>query len=68
MTTTAEGVETEEQLQRLLAGACTEAQGFLFSKPRPASEVAALCISLGEAANRQPSPARAVVTAASGAA
>ena len=43
MTTTAEGVETEDQLQRLYAGNCTEAQGYLFSKPRPANEVAALC-------------------------
>lgn len=43
MITTAEGVETDEQLARLAAGNCTEAQGYLFSKPRPAHEVAALC-------------------------
>jgi EAL domain-containing protein (putative c-di-GMP-specific phosphodiesterase class I) len=46
MKTTAEGVETEEQLQQLFGGACTQAQGFLFSRPRPASEVAELCRTL----------------------
>jgi EAL domain-containing protein (putative c-di-GMP-specific phosphodiesterase class I) len=46
MTTTAEGVETEDQMQRLVAGNCTEAQGFLFSKPIPADQVAALFESL----------------------
>lgn len=42
MVTTAEGVETEDQ--RMLASAlgCTEMQGFLFSEPRPAAEIAAL--------------------------
>ena len=42
ISTTAEGVETKEQLERLRAEGCTEAQGFLFSAPRPASEIAAL--------------------------
>ena len=36
MTTTAEGVETEAQLEIIRAEGCTEAQGFLFSKPLPA--------------------------------
>ena len=40
--TTAEGVETPEQLERLRREGCTEVQGFLFSPPRPASELAAL--------------------------
>jgi len=39
ITTTAEGVETKEQLASLTAEGCTEFQGFLFSQPRPAAEV-----------------------------
>ncbi len=39
MVTTAEGVENAEQLALLRREGCTQAQGFLFSKPRPASEV-----------------------------
>jgi len=37
--TTAEGVETPEQLERVRAEGCTEVQGYLFSPPRPASEL-----------------------------
>ena len=37
--TTAEGVETKEQLELLRRDGCTQAQGYLFSQPRPASEV-----------------------------
>ncbi len=39
---TAEGVETAEQMDRLVADDCTELQGFLFSRARPAEELAAL--------------------------
>src|SRR6185295_11192331 len=39
MVTTAEGVETLHQMNELRAEGCTEAQGFLFSPPRPASQV-----------------------------
>ncbi|MFM1814147.1 MAG: hypothetical protein RLZ98_842, partial [Pseudomonadota bacterium] len=39
MSTTAEGVETEEQLCQLLALGCSEAQGYLFSPPRPAADI-----------------------------
>jgi EAL domain-containing protein (putative c-di-GMP-specific phosphodiesterase class I) len=40
MSTTAEGVETAEQLERVRSEGCTEVQGYLFSAPRPASEIA----------------------------
>jgi EAL domain-containing protein (putative c-di-GMP-specific phosphodiesterase class I) len=39
MATTGEGVETMEESSYLKSQGCTEAQGFLFSKPRPANEV-----------------------------
>jgi diguanylate cyclase (GGDEF)-like protein len=39
MTTVAEGVETEAQREMLRALGCTEMQGYLFSKPKPAAEV-----------------------------
>jgi diguanylate cyclase (GGDEF)-like protein/PAS domain S-box-containing protein len=42
MLTTAEGVETEEQLAWLRAEGCDEVQGYLLSRPQPASEVTAL--------------------------
>jgi diguanylate cyclase (GGDEF)-like protein len=47
MITTAEGVETEEQLDRVRIEGCTEVQGFLFSEARPASEVAQLLATVG---------------------
>lgn len=37
--TTAEGVETEEQLALVRSEGCTEVQGYLFSAPVPASDV-----------------------------
>ena len=42
METTAEGVEEAEQVEALRAHGCTNVQGYLFSKPVPASEVAPL--------------------------
>jgi predicted signal transduction protein with EAL and GGDEF domain len=39
MTTTAEGVETEEQKELLRALGCTHMQGYLFSAARPAAEI-----------------------------
>jgi diguanylate cyclase (GGDEF)-like protein len=41
MVTTAEGVETEAQLDLVRQQGCTEAQGFLFSKPLAANDVGA---------------------------
>jgi len=38
--TTAEGVENDAQLEALRREGCTQAQGYLFSEPRPVSEVA----------------------------
>jgi diguanylate cyclase (GGDEF)-like protein len=37
----AEGVETPQQLERLRAEGCTEAQGYLFSPPAPAADLSA---------------------------
>jgi len=42
MITTAEGVETEDQLDILRAEGCMQVQGYLFSKPKPASEIPAM--------------------------
>jgi diguanylate cyclase (GGDEF)-like protein len=40
MTTTAEGVETREQLDLVRSLGCTDVQGFFYSPPVPASELA----------------------------
>ncbi|NBB14537.1 EAL domain-containing protein [Caulobacter sp. SLTY] len=40
--TTAEGVETTEQLDELRQQGCQEIQGYVISRPAPASEIAAL--------------------------
>jgi EAL domain-containing protein (putative c-di-GMP-specific phosphodiesterase class I) len=42
MSTTAEGIETREELDYMKRIGCTEAQGYLFSKPCPAKDVRAL--------------------------
>jgi EAL domain-containing protein (putative c-di-GMP-specific phosphodiesterase class I) len=39
MSITAEGVETDEQLAQIRAAGCTEAQGYLLGRPKPASEL-----------------------------
>jgi diguanylate cyclase (GGDEF)-like protein len=45
MASTAEGVETVEQLDVIRSEGCTEMQGFLFSKPIPAHEVDQLLLA-----------------------
>ena len=52
ISTTAEGVETVDQLDWLRAEGCTEVQGFLFSPARPASEVDALLGKFGDSASK----------------
>jgi diguanylate cyclase (GGDEF)-like protein len=47
ITTTAEGVETEDQRSCLNHEGCTEVQGYLFSKPLPPNEIALLLRRLG---------------------
>ena len=39
ITTTAEGVETPEQLECLRREGCTEVQGYLFGRPRPSAQL-----------------------------
>ena len=48
MTTTAEGVETREQLAAVRSEGCTETQGFVYSKPMPGSEVEAFLMTWRE--------------------
>ena len=47
ITTTAEGVETIDQLDWLRAEGCNEVQGFLFSAAKPAAEVGQLLFRFG---------------------
>jgi diguanylate cyclase (GGDEF)-like protein len=46
ITTTAEGIETLEQFQHLKALGCTEAQGYLLSRPRPVADIPAMLLAL----------------------
>jgi diguanylate cyclase (GGDEF)-like protein len=46
MKTTAEGVETQEQLDMVTDEGCTEVQGYFFSRPVPACDVSALLARL----------------------
>ncbi len=53
METTAEGVETELQREKVASEGCTEMQGFLFSQPRPAHEIEQLYFpDLGKEQNK----------------
>ncbi|HET7885162.1 MAG TPA: GGDEF domain-containing phosphodiesterase, partial [Bradyrhizobium sp.] len=52
ITTTAEGVETVDQLDWLRNEGCDEVQGFLFSAAKPASEIAALFSKFAQRASQ----------------
>jgi EAL domain-containing protein (putative c-di-GMP-specific phosphodiesterase class I) len=45
MAATAEGVETQDQLDTIKSEGCTEMQGFLFSRPLPAAEIERLFLA-----------------------
>ncbi|GJE78401.1 hypothetical protein BGCPKDLD_5016 [Methylorubrum suomiense] len=60
MRTTAEGVETADQLDAIRAEGCTEVQGYLTGRPMPASEAFAL---LGAGAHVSDPPVSDVVPA-----
>jgi diguanylate cyclase (GGDEF)-like protein len=49
MATTAEGVETQEQLDAVKAEGCTEMQGYLFSRALPARDIGQLLLSKRQA-------------------
>jgi diguanylate cyclase (GGDEF)-like protein len=60
METTAEGVETKEQLDIITAEGCTEVQGFYFSPPRPMKELSDLLgcrVAGAKTIARPPTPA-----------
>ncbi|MBB3935587.1 putative bifunctional diguanylate cyclase/phosphodiesterase [Aureimonas phyllosphaerae] len=48
MSVIAEGVETVDQLMRLEQEGCSEVQGYLFSKPRPASDLPKMLMEIRE--------------------
>jgi diguanylate cyclase (GGDEF)-like protein len=50
VTTTAEGVETQEQLDKMREEGCSEVQGYFYSKPVPSSEIAQLLVRFQERA------------------
>ena len=51
--TTAEGVETEEQYQRVTADGCTDVQGYLISRPLPPDQIEAFLASARESGGMQ---------------
>jgi diguanylate cyclase (GGDEF)-like protein len=56
MTVVAEGIETEAQLAKIKAEGCAEGQGYLFSKPCPASSIGSLLVRLNQSAAQRMHP------------
>ena len=54
MSTTAEGVESELQVRKLREAGCTQIQGYVFSPPRPAAEIAAMFAARAKSAMDAP--------------
>ncbi len=50
MTTTAEGIETEAQLEQLRLEGCEQGQGYLFSRPVPSVRIRELVSTIGRSA------------------
>ena len=48
MATTAEGVETKEQMDQVRAEGCTEMQGYYICRPSPAHEITRLFVQQGK--------------------
>ena len=67
MTTTAEGVETQEQLDTIASEGCTEMQGFLFSRPLPAARDRAAVPGEGQDAQDAGPDRRGLIARTSGA-
>jgi diguanylate cyclase (GGDEF)-like protein len=63
ITTTAEGVETEQQRDLLRALGCTEMQGYLFSPARPATDLRETFFSRREKGTAAPAVPRARISA-----
>ena len=52
MRTVAEGVETVDHLEKVAGAGCDEAQGYLFSRPVPAGDIAGVIEACGRAVSR----------------
>ena len=63
MTTTAEGVETEQQRDLLRTLGCTEMQGYLFSPAKPAVDLRQLFLSRREGGAVVEAEPRALISA-----
>lgn len=52
MTTVAEGVETEEQMARVVSDGCTDVQGYLISRPMPPEQISSFLLTRDETVPR----------------